>query len=207
MRDTKDDMSLERADLRQIAKLIHPSSRVLDVGSGDGSLLYSLKTQKNVDGRGIEVRQNLVNASLARGLAVIQGDAEEELPEYPDKSFDYVVLTRTLPAARHPLELLRQILRIGKRVIISIPNFGYWKVRLHLLFHGTMPITQSLESSWYETENIHLCTIKDFRKLAKNINIFIESSFAIADNKVLSFSGDDFRTNLFSEEAIFVLYQ
>ena len=204
---TKNNFShpLERADLRQIATLIEAGTRVLDVGSGDGNLLSFLKNEKNVDGRGIEIKQNRVNASLTKGLAVIQGDAEEELPEYPDKSFDYVLLSRTLPTTRHPVEMLRQILRIGKRGIVSVPNFGYWRVRLHLLFRGTMPVTKSLDDAWYDTENIHLCTIRDFVRLAHDMNIIIEKSYSITGEKVSPFDPDDCYPNLLAEDAVFMI--
>jgi len=196
---------LDRADLRQIARIIEPESRVLDVGSGDGRLLAYLKEQKGVDGRGIELRQNRVNVSLGKGLAVIQGDAEEELPEYPSNSFDYVVLSRTLPAAKNPKEMLRQMLRIGRRGVLSMANFGYWRVRMHLLFRGTMPVTKSLDNPWYDTENIHLCTMRDFMKLAKEMDIIVEKCVAITNNKVLRCDEDDFYTNFFAEEVVFVI--
>jgi len=195
---------LERADLQQIAYMIEKETRVLDVGSGDGSLLYYLKHAKNIDGRGIEIQQNKVAAALSKGVAVIQGDAEQELPEYPEKSFDYVVLSRTLPATHNPVKMIKQMLRIGKRGILSMPNFGYWRVRMHLLVKGTMPITTALEQNWYDTDNIHLCTIRDFLKLAKKLNIKIEKSYAITNNKVTSFVGDSFLANLLAEEVIFM---
>jgi methionine biosynthesis protein MetW len=195
---------LERADLQQIAFMIDKETRVLDVGSGDGGLLYYLKHAKHIDGRGIELNPLKVGDALAKGVAVIQGDAEQELPEYPDKSFDYVVLSRTLPATRQPIKMIKQMLRIGKRSILSMPNFGYWRVRTHLLLQGTMPVTTALEQNWYDTDNIHLCTIKDFLALAKKLNITIEKSYAITNNKVTSFVGDSFLANLLAEEVIFM---
>lgn len=199
------NINLQRTDLKIISSIIEASSRVLDIGSGDGSLLAYLKEEKNVDGRGIEIKQSRVNAALSKGLAVIQGDAEEELSQYPDKSFDYVIITRTLPAARNPVAVLRHILRIGERAIISMPNFGYWKVRMHLLFKGTMPVTKTLDNTWYDTENIHLCTLKDFVSLVRKMSIVIERSYSITNEKVLPFDADDYLANIFAEDMVFIL--
>jgi len=150
-----------RPDLKLIADLIEPGSRVLDVGCDDGALLDYLVAEKNIDGRGLEISQEGVNACVAKGLFVIQGDADNDLSEYPDGSFDYVVLSKTLQAVHRPRDVLRALLRIGKRAVVTIPNFGHWRVRMSLMRRGRMPVTKSLDKSWYDTANIHFCTIRD----------------------------------------------
>lgn len=150
-----------RADLKLIADLIEPGSRVLDVGCADGALLNFLVNEKQVDGRGLELSQQGVNACVAKGLFVIQGDADNDLHEYPDNSFDYVVLSKTLQAVHRPRDVLVNLLRIGKRAVVTIPNFGQWRVRLSLLRRGRMPVTKELDKTWYNTDNIHFCTILD----------------------------------------------
>ena len=166
-------MSL-RPDLAAIAEMIPPGSRVLDVGCGDGQLLEHLKTTKNVDGRGLELSQQNVNACVARGLAVIQGDADTDLHEYPSQVFDIVILSQTIQATYDPSKVLEHLLRIGKRTIVSLPNFGHWRVRLSLLFNGRMPQTQALGYSWHDTPNIHLFSLNDFQDLCARENIVIE---------------------------------
>src|SRR5215210_8051011 len=151
-----------RVDHLLVAAMVAPGSRVLDVGCGDGELLQLLE-QRGVDGRGIEISREGVNASVAKGLAVIQGDADTDLGDYPDDAFDYVILSQTLQATRQPRAVLENMLRIGRRAIVSFPNFGFWKMRLQLLFGGQMPRTDNLPYAWYESPNIHFCTIKDFR--------------------------------------------
>ncbi|TIS83957.1 MAG: methionine biosynthesis protein MetW, partial [Mesorhizobium sp.] len=148
----------QRVDLEVVANLIPPQSRVLDVGSGDGSLLELLQETKQVDGRGLELSQRGVNECVARGLSVIQGDADKDLEFYPDKGFDFVVLSQTLQATRNPKLVLDELLRIGNRAIVSFPNFGHWRVRLSLFVKGRMPVTKDLPYSWYDTPNIHFCT-------------------------------------------------
>ncbi len=199
-------MSIDlRPDLMEIAKLIEPQAKVLDVGSGDGALLDYLKREKNVQGRGIELKQNRVNSCLAKGLSVIQGNAEEELCEYPTHSFDYVVLSRTLPATQNPVKMIREILRVGKCGILSMPNFGYWRVRLHLLFKGTMPVTRGLDNPWYETENIHLCTVKDFYQLTQEMKITIERCYGITGSDIHVFAPNSPYMNIMAEEAVFMI--
>ena len=149
-------------EFKIIADLLPDQSRVLDVGCGDGTLIEALIKQKNIDARGVELEENKVKQCISRGLSVIQGNAETELGQFPDKAFDFVVLSQTLQAFYQPENVLNELLRIGKKVIISIPNFGYWQVRTSLLFFGKMPVTKSLPDSWYTTPNLHMCSIKDF---------------------------------------------
>ena len=156
-----------KKEFEAISKIIENNKRVLDVGCGDGTLMEYLKEKQKNDVRGLEPQKNLVQTCIAKGLPVIEGDAEKELVQFPKKSFDYVVLSQTLQAFFNPEEVLKQLLRIGKKTIVTIPNFGYWKVRLHLLFKGTMPITKNLPNEWYNTPNLHMCTIKDFVNFCK----------------------------------------
>jgi methionine biosynthesis protein MetW len=195
-----------RVDLLLVADMIEKGARVLDVGCGDGALLKTLIERRNVDGRGIELSQAGVNSCVAQGLSVIQGDADTDLDAYPDDSFDYVVLSQTLQATRNPRIVLEQLLRIGRRAIVSFPNFGHWRVRTSLLFGGRMPVTENLTYAWYETPNIHFCTIRDFVDLCDAIGAKIEGGVA------LNGSGDKVGLqlpwavwNLFGEQAIFLL--
>jgi methionine biosynthesis protein MetW len=170
-----------RPDLAAIAAMIRPGARVLDVGCGDGALLEHLKT-KNVDGRGIEISQANVNACVARGLAVVQGDADTDLVDYPAQVFDAVILSQTIQATEKPRVVLDHLLRIGQRTAISLPNFGYWKVRLGLLTGGRMPRTQALGYDWWETPNIHLCTLADFVDLTRACGASIVEAHALNDD-------------------------
>src|SRR5947199_7155332 len=167
-----------RVDHLLVADMIAPGSRVLDVGCGDGELLRLLE-QRGVDGRGIEISREGVNASVAKGLAVIQGDADTDLVDYPDDAFDYVILSQTLQATRRPREVLENMLRIGRRAIISFPNFGHWRMRLQLLVGGHMPRTENLPATWYDTPNIHFCTITAFVRLCGEINVKMERTVAL----------------------------
>ena len=195
-----------RPDLQLITDLIDHGSRVLDVGCGDGALLEMLKTSKSVDGRGLELSQVGVNACVARGLSVIQGDADTDLASYPDKAFDYVILTQTIQATRNPAQVLRELTRIGIRVIASFPNFGYWKVRNTIFFAGRMPITEFLDYSWYNTPNIHLCTLKDFTALCAELGVTIEQAFGRTGGRSPKPIDPNARiANLLTEEAIFLL--
>ncbi len=168
-----------RVDLQLIADMIDAKSRVLDVGCGDGTLLDYLTGFKQVDGRGMELSQEGVNACVQSGLSVIQGDADTDLRAYPDHAFDYVVLGQTLQATRDPRGVLNQLLRVGQRAIVSFPNFGFWKVRLGLLLGGRMPHTRSLPFRWYNTPNIHLCTIDDFLELCRELGVEVERAVAL----------------------------
>lgn len=195
-----------RPDLKLIASLIKPNTRLLDVGCGDGQLLEFLARTKSVDGRGMELSQSGVNASVTRGLAVIQGDADTDLKDYPDDAFDCVVLSQTIQATRNPRAVLEELMRIGTRVIVSFPNFGHWKVRTSLALKGRMPITKSLDQSWYETPNIHLCTIKDFVSLCAEISASVEAAYSLSrSGSVKPMRHTAYRANLFGEQAIFLL--
>src|SRR5215471_10201816 len=171
-----------RPDLAAIADMIPPSTRVLDVGCGDGSLLEYLVRAKSVDGRGLELIQHNVNHCVTRGLSVVQGDADTDLVEYPSGIFDIVILSQTIQATRRPDHVLRELLRIGTRTIVSFPNFGHWRVRLSLLWRGRMPVTKALGHVWYDTPNIHLCTITDFLYLAEEAGAHIEAALALNEN-------------------------
>ncbi|MDH5189351.1 MAG: methionine biosynthesis protein MetW, partial [Rhodospirillaceae bacterium] len=169
MNDDAADRKSIRIDLQLIADMIEANTRVLDAGCGNGTLLDYLWHFKQVDGRGIEISTDGVKACVSTGLSVIQGDVETDLKDYPDKSFDYVVLSQTLQAMRDPKEVLHQLTRIGKRAIVSFPNFGYWRYRLYILLKGRMPVSESIPYQWYDTPNIHFCTIRDFQMLAEEM--------------------------------------
>lgn len=195
-----------RRDLLLIAEMVKPQSRLLDVGCGDGALLEYLAREKQVDGRGIEIRQSGVNACVARGLSVIQGDADTDLPDYPDGAFDYVVLSLTLQATKNPRKVLHEMLRIGRRAIVSFPNFAYWRVRLQLMFGGRMPMTAALDDPWYETQNIHLCTILDFDALCAKDGIVVEQRIAVdgrGNREGWRLQGS--MANIFGAQAVYVL--
>jgi methionine biosynthesis protein MetW len=195
-----------RADLAAIAALIPRGARVLDVGCGEGDLLEYLASEKQVDGRGIELSQQNVNACVARGLSVVQGDADTDLAEYPSGVFDIVILSQTIQAVRAPRDVLAQLLRIGRRTIVSFPNFGHWRIRLALLFDGRMPQTAALRYRWYETPNIHLCTIADFVALVRDSDARIEEAFALGGSgRTRRMRAHSWGPNLFAEGAIFLL--
>jgi methionine biosynthesis protein MetW len=167
-----------RVDHLLIAEMVDKRSRVLDVGCGDGALLQLLSDTKDVDGRGIEVSRERVNACVARGLSVIQGDADRDLADYPDGAFDYAILSLTIQATRQPKAVLEHLLRIGRYAIVSFPNFGHWQVRGRLLLTGRMPVTDNLPEAWYVSPNAHLCTIKDFADLCRTIDAHVERAVA-----------------------------
>ena len=195
-----------RVDLVVVSEMVKPGSRVLDVGAGDGALLELLATTRDCDARGIELSREGVNGAVARGLAVIQGDADVDLAHYPDDSFDYVILSQTLQATRRPRWVLEQMLRIGRRAIVSFPNFGHWRSRLDLLVNGRMPVTENMPFRWYETPNIHFCTIRDFVGLVDALDAKMEKAVA------LDSAGHRVRVNmpwwvwnLLGEQAVFLL--
>jgi methionine biosynthesis protein MetW len=195
-----------RVDLEVIANLIAPDAKVLDVGCADGALLELLQTEKNVDGRGVELSQRGVNECVSRGLSVIQGDADSDLVFYPDKGFDYVVLSQTLQATRNPKAVLEDLLRIGDRAIVSFPNFGHWRVRFSLFFKGRMPVTKDLPYSWYDTPNIHFCTIRDFVALVEEVGAKVESATALdANGARIGLSMPWWFWNFFGQQAVFLL--
>jgi methionine biosynthesis protein MetW len=195
-----------RVDLQLIADMIEPGSRVLDVGCGDGALLEYLVAFKGVDGRGIELSSDGVNACVSAGLPVIQGDANIDLFDYPDKAFDYVVLSQTLQAMNAPKVTLEQLVRIGRRAIVSLPNFAHWRLRWHIMTFGRMPLSGSLPHQWFDTPNIHLCSIRDFVLLCGELEIRIEKSVALdRENRPLKFGQNLTLANLFGDQAVFLL--
>ena len=196
-------MSL-RPELAAIADMIRPGTRVLDVGCGDGALLEHLVRAKGVDGRGIEISQQNVNACVARGLSVVQGDADTDLAEYPAGVFDAVILSQTIQATEKPEKVLNDMLRIGRRVAISLPNFGYWKVRGSLALLGRMPRTRTLDYNWYDTPNIHLCSIDDFRALCRDMGVVVERAIVL-NSKSRPIRMPPPLSNLFGEQAVFLL--
>ena len=195
-----------RPDLQLIADMIAPKTRVLDVGCGDGALLDYLVHEKAVDGRGIELSSEGVNASISQGLSVIQGNAEIDLFDYPDGAFDYVVLSQTLQAMHQPKTILEQLLRIGRRAVVSLPNFAHWRLRWYLFVFGRMPMSAVLPDEWYATPNIHLCSIKDFVVLCRDLGIVIERSACLDERGVRRRFGKSLHfANLLGEQAVFLL--
>ncbi len=195
-----------RIDLLLLADMVEPGTRVLDVGCGDGALLRILAETRDVDARGVELSQAGVNQCVAHGLSVVQGDADTDLINYPENAFDYAILSQTIQATHRPLDVLEQLLRIGKRAIVSFPNFGHWRIRSQIMFRGRMPVTQNLSYAWYDTPNIHFCTIKDFVALCEQLDAKVETSVALnAHGQRLELKIPLFMQNLLGQQAIFLL--
>ena len=195
-----------KQEFQIISDLIEKNIRVLDVGCGDGILMEYLKYNKEIDIRGIEISKDNVQKCLSKGLTVIEGDAEKDLLQFPDGSFDFVILSQTLQAFLNPEIVIKELLRVGKKAIVTIPNFGFWKVRLHLLIKGTMPITKNLPDEWYNTPNLHMCTIKDFYNFCKNRKIKLGKSSALHNKKISSINKLNLNIkNLSAELGIFLI--
>ena len=195
-----------KQEFQIISDLIEKNTRVLDVGCGDGTLMEYLKHNKEIDIRGIEISKDNVQKCLSKGLAVIEGDAEKDLLQFPDSSFDFVILSQTLQAFLSPEIVIKELIRVGKKAIVTIPNFGFWKVRLHLLFKGTMPVTKNLPNEWYNTPNLHMCTIKDFYNFCENREIKLDKSLALQNEKVSSINEFNLNVkNLSAELGIFLI--
>ena len=195
-----------KQEFKIIADNIENNTRVLDVGCGDGVLIEYLKKEKNVDVRGLEISKDKVQICISKGLTVIEGNAEIDLKQFPNNSFDYVVLSQTLQAFVNPEKVINELLRVGKRAIVTIPNFGFWKVRLHLLLKGTMPVTKALPDEWYNTPNLHMCTIKDFVYFVKSRDIKIFKSLALnnLNSSLINENNLGFK-NLFADLGIFLI--
>ena len=195
-----------KKEFKVIADLLPNNTRVLDVGCGDGALMDFLVKEKNIEVRGLELNQDNVQECIYKGLPVIQGNAETELYQFPKQSFDYVVLSQTLQAFYQPDKVLRELLRIGKSVVVSIPNFGYWKVRTSLLFFGKMPVTKTLPNTWFNTPNLHMCTIKDLFNYCEDQNITIKKVIGVNENKISLIKKNNLEMkNLFSKLGVFLI--
>ena len=195
-----------KKEFKIISEFIENNTRVLDVGCGDGTLMKYLKDEKNVDTRGLEISKNNVQDCTSKGLSVIEGNAEKDLHQFPNLSFDYVILSQTLQAFYNPEKVIDDLLRVANKAIVTIPNFGHWKVRIHLLLKGTMPITETLPNEWYSTPNLHMCTIKDFFNFCSKKKIELYKSIALNDEKISKInSGNINIKNLSSELGIFLI--
>lgn len=194
-----------RIDLQLVADMVEPASRVLDIGCGEGILLEYLNRFKQADGRGLELSMAGVRAAVAQGLSVIQGDADTDLKDYPSGAFDYVILSQTLQATRDPKGVVEHMLRIGRRGIVSFPNFGNWKVRLGLCLSGRMPVTETLTYQWYDTPNIHLCTIRDFTDLCAQLGIVVERAISLDSRGRTRYDAGGRLANWLGEQAVFLL--
>lgn len=195
-----------RGDLRAVADLVPAGASVIDVGCGEGELLAWLEQEKKVAGRGIEINPKRVNLAIARGLSVIQGDANLDLRHYPTQAYDIAILSQTLQTLENPKEALEQLVRIARRAIVSVPNFGHWKNRMYLLLNGRMPVTRTLAYQWYDTPNIHFCTITDFVTLCESLDLHIEQRLYVSSQGLPSkFTNRGFFANVFGEQGVFVI--
>jgi len=195
-----------KKEFQIISELIENNTRVLDVGCGDGTLMKYLKDKKKVDTRGLEISKNNVQSCISKGLSIIEGNAEKDLHQFPNLSFDYVVLSQTLQAFLNPEKVIDDLLRVANKAIVTIPNFGYWKIRIHLLLKGTMPVTKNLPDEWYNTPNLHMCTIKDFFNFCSKKNIEIYKSIALNGEKTSIIQKTNLSIkNINSEVGIFLI--
>ena len=195
-----------KKEFQIISELIDSNKRVLDVGCGDGILMKHLKDKKNIDVRGLEISKSNVQSCILKGLPVIEGNAEKDLKQFPKLSFDYAVLSQTLQAFYNPEKVIDDLLNVAERAIVTIPNFGFWKVRLHLLFKGTMPITKHLPNEWYDTPNLHMCSIKDFVNFCNKKEIKLFKSLALQNEKVSKIDTNNLSIkNFFSDLGIFLI--
>ena len=195
-----------KQEFKIISDFIEKNTRVLDVGCGDGTLMEYLKTNKEIDIRGIEISKSNSQKCVSKGLIVIEGDAEKDLTQFPDSSFDFVILSQTLQAFLDPEMVIQELLRVGKKAIVTVPNFGFWKVRLHLLIKGTMPITKNLPDEWYNTPNLHMCTIKDFYNFCHDREIKLDKALALHNEKTSTINEINLNTkNLSAELGIFLI--
>jgi len=195
-----------KKEFQIISSFIENKTRVLDVGCGDGILMKYLKDEKNVDTRGLEISKNNVRDCTSKGLSVIEGNAEEDLYQFPNLSFDYVILSQTLQAFYNPEKVIDELLRVASKAIVTIPNFGHWKVRMHLLLKGTMPVTETLPNEWYNTPNLHMCTIKDFFNFCSKKKIELYKTIALNGEKTSTINNGNMNIkNLSSELGIFLI--
>ena len=195
-----------KKEFQIISELIENNTRVLDVGCGDGTLMKNLKNEKNIDTRGLEISKDNVQICISKGLSIIEGNAEKDLHQFPNLSFDYVVLSQTLQAFYNPEKVIEDLLRVASKAIVTIPNFGYWKVRMHLLLKGTMPVTKNLPNEWYNTPNLHMCSIKDFVNFCSQKKIKLFKSLALHEEKVSTINNRNLNIkNIFSDLGIFLI--
>ena len=195
-----------KKEFQIIAELIENNTKVLDVGCGDGTLMKYLKDQKNIDARGLEISKDKIQTCVSKGLAVIEGNAEKDLKQFPNSSFNYAILSQTLQAFYNPEKVIDDLLNVADKAIVTIPNFGFWKVRLHLLIKGTMPITKNLPDEWYNTPNLHMCTLKDFFNFCSKKKIKLFKSLALHNEKTVEINSFNLNLkNLSSELGIFLL--